>query len=254
MPECEPRIRTLGRTQAKKALGASWPKSTHPNVTQPVQGPRGHGSPEAAPRPESCRKLGCLTATVGRAHRPFRPPWPLPASRSLSRLTPCGLWGSRGMLPHCTEARVPSHGSRAQGGTCPQMPACCRCPSGMGSRAPQEAGAASRAQQVDCRAPALSSCPEPGQRGSRAAVSHPRESHLCVQQGGGSGKRKECPAKVLWPPAKWIPRVFSRQIRNWSPVLIQPPGRGPLSPRAPREGPQTLPTQLLGRRNQVVLP
>lgn len=244
----------LGRTQAKKALGASRPKSTHPNVTQPVQGPRGHGSLEAAPRPESCRKLGCLPATLGRAHRPFCPPWPLPASRGPSRLTPRGLWGSRGTLPHCTEARVPSHGSRAQGGTCPQMPTRCRRPSGTGSRAPQEAGTASRAQQVGCRAPALSPHPEPRQRGSPASVSHPRESHPCVQQGGGSGKRKERLAKVLWPPAKWIPRVFSRQIRNWSPVLVQPPGRGPLFPRAPKEGPQTLPTQLLGRRNHVVLP
>lgn len=69
-------------------------------------------------------------------------------------------------------------------------------------------------------APALCPHPWPGQRGSPAPMSHPREVHPMCPAGRGlcvcsHCKRKKCPpAKVLRPPAKWIPRVFSRQIRN----------------------------------------
>ena len=99
-------------------------------------------------------------------------------------------------------------------------------------------------EQAQHRQPGLTAVPLPpgtGGLGTGSATrARPRESPQgippCVSSRVGPPgsvcshwKQKKRPAKVLWPLAKWIPTVFSRQIGKCPRQLIPPPGRGPRS-------------------------
>lgn len=123
------------------------------------------------------------------------------------------------------------------------MPTHSGCPSGRDCRAPPGSRAASPAWRVltavhlpqGGKPSGLQRCvltPSPAE-----VKPGPRESPqgipACVSSRVGplgsvcSHWKQKCPAKVLRPLAKWIPRVFSRQIRKCTQLPIQPPGSGP---------------------------